>query len=1238
MAARAPLSGGSFQAGGAPEPTAPEELEEVQRLLAAKKLWPAFLRAGIRVWGEWNDCPEIVGEALEWVETTALGLLDIARVGPLTPVCKAFTALIEATQGATEAAENLRELISWCAFLVGVFIAYGKHAGDLSPITKFLDEFVATTRELAKRAKVLASRSICAALFCYKKDLKMVSSFEDKLRRVWTDIQGVASLETREIVSRLQQTLQPAPVPVMANIPAAALTLPSTSHVKRVDLLSEVVSGLTATDDAGAPYVLTGIGGGGKTVLASSVVRTKWIREHFRQGISWVRVGRGGKDQLQALLEGIVREVSVAPTIQTRFNSVDDVIQHLTLAVSEEAEPRLVVLDDVWEREVVDTLQATGLQLLVTTRLSSVVAVAGGRTVVGNMSRGEARDLLKKKSGAVALPETEADQVAEACGWHALTLAIAGSLPSVADSPNCGSAWQKLHSEIEQKKSTARGPRMNAGSDDDPTKLSLFPVLDLSLESLGKDEQRLFLSLVVLARGVLASVPMLASIWQKDRRGARREAEFLVDNSLLQEVDGSFRLHDLLLDFIAIMCQGEDTLVKEAVGHQTRYLGNLAVLRGYSEKGQFGEGFYSLISLWRKLVELCGNKQLEVDAYNASLGELGEDESEDTAYVLWAVGRVFELQGKYADVKPLYERSLAIGEKVLGPDHPDVATSLNNLAGLFESQGNYEAAKPLYERSLAIGEKVLGPEHPHVAASLNNLAALLESQGNYEAAKPLYERSLAIGEKVLGPEHLVVGTSLNNLAGLFKSQGNYEAAKPLYERSLAIGEKVLGPDHPDVAATLNNLAGLFKSQGNYEAAKPLYERSLAIGEKVLGPDHPDVAASLNNLAGLLESQGNYEAAKPLYERSLAILEKVLGPDHPHVAASLNNLAGLFKSQGNYEAAKPLYERSLAILEKVLGPDHPHVAASLNNLAGLFVSQGNSEAAKPLFERSLAILEKVQGPDHPDVAASLNNLAALFKSQANFEAAKPLYERSLAIGEKVLGPDHPHVAASLNNLAGLLESQGNFEAAKPLFERSLAIREKVLGPDHPDVAASLNNLAGLLESQGNYEAAKPLYERSLAIGEKVLGPDHPHVATGVNNLAGLFKSLGNYEAAKPLYERSLAILEKVLGPDHPHVAASLNNLAGLFKSLGNYEAAKPLYERSLAIREKVLGPDHPHVGTSLNNLAGLLESQGSDNKTVELLERALSIRTKKLGAHHQHTVDTLNNLRRVRQQVQSQETE
>jgi tetratricopeptide (TPR) repeat protein len=50
-------------------------------------------------------------------------------------------------------------------------------------------------------------------------------------------------------------------------------------------------------------------------------------------------------------------------------------------------------------------------------------------------------------------------------------------------------------------------------------------------------------------------------------------------------------------------------------------------------------------------------------------------------------------------------------EKALGPEHPNVATSLNNLAALYKAQGRYAEAEPLYRRALEIWEKALGPEH-----------------------------------------------------------------------------------------------------------------------------------------------------------------------------------------------------------------------------------------------------------------------------------------------------------------------------------------------------------------------------------------------------------------------------------------------------------------------------------------------------------------------------------------------
>ncbi|HLF84140.1 MAG TPA: CHAT domain-containing protein, partial [Blastocatellia bacterium] len=182
-------------------------------------------------------------------------------------------------------------------------------------------------------------------------------------------------------------------------------------------------------------------------------------------------------------------------------------------------------------------------------------------------------------------------------------------------------------------------------------------------------------------------------------------------------------------------------------------------------------------------------------------------------------------------------------------------------------------AEPLYQRALAFGEKALGPDHPHVATALNNLAALYRAKGDYAKAEPLYQRALAIGEKALGPDHPYVATSLNNLALLYNTKGDYAKAEPLYQRSLAIREKALGPDHPDVAQSLNNLAALYDTKGDYAKAEPLYQRALAIREKALGPDHPDVAQSLNNLAALYEAKDDVARAVAFRLRAAAISER-----------------------------------------------------------------------------------------------------------------------------------------------------------------------------------------------------------------------------------------------------------------------------------------------------------------------------------------------------------------------------
>ncbi len=59
-------------------------------------------------------------------------------------------------------------------------------------------------------------------------------------------------------------------------------------------------------------------------------------------------------------------------------------------------------------------------------------------------------------------------------------------------------------------------------------------------------------------------------------------------------------------------------------------------------------------------------------------------------------------QGRYAEAEPLFTRSLAIFEKALGLEHPNVATGLENYAAQLRATGRTCEAERMEARAKAI--------------------------------------------------------------------------------------------------------------------------------------------------------------------------------------------------------------------------------------------------------------------------------------------------------------------------------------------------------------------------------------------------------------------------------------------------------------------------------------------------------------------------------------------------------
>jgi CHAT domain-containing protein/tetratricopeptide (TPR) repeat protein len=95
-----------------------------------------------------------------------------------------------------------------------------------------------------------------------------------------------------------------------------------------------------------------------------------------------------------------------------------------------------------------------------------------------------------------------------------------------------------------------------------------------------------------------------------------------------------------------------------------------------------------------------------------------------------AVWKIFRPQ----EAKEFLERALLIQEKNLGLGHPDLASTLLNLADFYQNQDDLQTAISLLERAKIIAEESVGPDHPFMAELLHKLSACLFCAGNLEEA------------------------------------------------------------------------------------------------------------------------------------------------------------------------------------------------------------------------------------------------------------------------------------------------------------------------------------------------------------------------------------------------------------------------------------------------------------------------------------------------------------------------
>jgi tetratricopeptide (TPR) repeat protein/predicted Ser/Thr protein kinase len=379
----------------------------------------------------------------------------------------------------------------------------------------------------------------------------------------------------------------------------------------------------------------------------------------------------------------------------------------------------------------------------------------------------------------------------------------------------------------------ARRPALPAGDLDEVRTIRAMLARAGALQGAGKLAASMLISMAALTRAeTFAWAPLTA------------EARLHVGR--LQRERGNFRQSAELLEaayFAAAMASAGETATDAAI--------SLAYVVGERlARPEDGRRWARLAEVGLTTLEIP-RESMRYVAYLDVLGHLAVD------------------AGEPAEARQQYQQALTLLESLVGVDHPQYATILNNLAMTEGTLGDHDRERQLFERSIAIQQVTLGPDHPKIAFALNNLGTALAGAGLLEQAKQHYTRALTIRERTLGPDHSEVAETLTNLASTQFLLGELDQVEPLFTRALAIKEKALGPDHPGLAETLNNFGYVANKLGRFAEATTLLRRALTINQKERSDKHPAVAMNLRNL-GLAELHGGKLAtARSLLARALA---------------------------------------------------------------------------------------------------------------------------------------------------------------------------------------------------------------------------------------------------------------------------------------------------------------------------------------------------------------------------------
>jgi len=408
-------------------------------------------------------------------------------------------------------------------------------------------------------------------------------------------------------------------------------------------------------------------------------------------------------------------------------------------------------------------------------------------------------------------------------------------------------------------------------------------------------------------------------------------------------------------------------------------------------------------------------------------------------------GEVDLSSDRFDEAIPQFDQAIAL-QTTADPQGLDLALTLDRRA-LAESQtGKHDNAIADYQAALAIRQKRLPPDDPEIIDSFDAIGNAELRAGRPERAIDLMKKAVDGAAKKFGEKHVKTAHYMKNLGTAYGMQRNFVEAAPLIERAVRIEAELYPPGSPDVVNGLNNLGNIELTLGRLADARKTLDEARARNRDA---DHDESLGQtfvLGNLARVHEAEGDLVGASALLAEARKTAAKIVGPDHartltldlqaarvdfmrdPATAPALEKIAGAIVASPDKLAqfrarSEPEARYALGLAEDARG-DHAKAGSTWSEavaalpadhvdpltfplvvaLARFDVANGKADDARTLLSGYIARAERELPAQHYATGALHLALAHALADSRKADALAEIDKADAAFGE--LPPEHP----------------------------------------------------------------------------------------------------------------------------------------------------------------------------------------------------------------------------------------